>query len=372
MVSAAERLGGNVTTHLTRENVMYQATFFKDQIESTMSMIGESISQPLLTEAELEETKAVIEWEHQKKSEKPKELLLPDLLHEAAFGQRTLGHRLSNPALLQNITRDKVLEFRKTFYDPANIVIAALGYEHDMIVELADKQFGHMPASPNFQLKREKPVFQPTVLSQKADTEFTHIVLGFPSPSFQSQDVFATSVLQMMLGGGDSFSAGGPGKGMYSRFYANILNQVYWVETILADNAAYSDAGLFSIHAAVPRQALNNVLNLVGNELRRITTLPLEEEEVERAKNQLQAALFMNLESALVHVEDVGRQVQMRGVRSSPQTIAESIRKVTGRDVQRALENLLAYDPAVAVYGDTRQLPDIKRFKKQFGIGGKI
>lgn len=30
---------------------------------------------------------------------------------------------------------------------------------------------------------------------------------------------------QVLLGGGDSFSAGGPGKGMYSRLYREVLNR---------------------------------------------------------------------------------------------------------------------------------------------------
>lgn len=38
-------------------------------------------------------------------------------------------------------------------------------------------------------------------------------------------DFVATCVLNMMMGGGGSFSAGGPGKGMYTRLYTNVLNR---------------------------------------------------------------------------------------------------------------------------------------------------
>lgn len=37
-------------------------------------------------------------------------------------------------------------------------------------------------------------------------------------------------VLQLFLGGGSSFSAGGPGKGMYSYMYSTILNNHHWME----------------------------------------------------------------------------------------------------------------------------------------------
>lgn len=37
-------------------------------------------------------------------------------------------------------------------------------------------------------------------------------------------------VLNTMMGGGASFSAGGPGKGMYTRLYQNILNRYGYVQ----------------------------------------------------------------------------------------------------------------------------------------------
>ena len=39
-------------------------------------------------------------------------------------------------------------------------------------------------------------------------------------------------MLQNLLGGGNSFSAGGPGKGMYSRLYREVLNRFHDVETV--------------------------------------------------------------------------------------------------------------------------------------------
>ena len=51
---------------------------------------------------------------------------------------------------------------------------------------------------------------------------------GFHSiaPSHKEQNEFvAACVLNQIFGGGTSFSAGGPGKGLYSRFYTNVLNR---------------------------------------------------------------------------------------------------------------------------------------------------
>ena len=55
--------------------------------------------------------------------------------------------------------------------------------------------------------------------------ELAHLVLGLESCSHHSDDFVTTCVLSTLMGGGGSFSAGGPGKGMYSRLYTNVLNR---------------------------------------------------------------------------------------------------------------------------------------------------
>ena len=52
------------------------------------------------------------------------------------------------------------------------------------------------------------------------------------------------------MGGGGSFSAGGPGKGMYTQLYLNVLTTYHWVYSALAQNHAYSDTGIFCIEGS--------------------------------------------------------------------------------------------------------------------------
>ena len=50
--------------------------------------------------------------------------------------------------------------------------------------------------------------------------ELAHLSIGLESVSHQHPDFIAFCVLNMLMGGGGSFSAGGPGKGMYTRYAA--------------------------------------------------------------------------------------------------------------------------------------------------------
>lgn len=55
--------------------------------------------------------------------------------------------------------------------------------------------------------------------------ELAHVVLALEGVSHKDPDFIPACVLNMMMGGGGSFSAGGPGKGMYTRLYTNVLNR---------------------------------------------------------------------------------------------------------------------------------------------------
>ena len=55
--------------------------------------------------------------------------------------------------------------------------------------------------------------------------ELAHVILALESCGHQDADFIPFAVLNMLMGGGGSFSAGGPGKGMYTRLYLNVLNR---------------------------------------------------------------------------------------------------------------------------------------------------
>ncbi|EPB74371.1 peptidase M16 inactive domain protein [Ancylostoma ceylanicum] len=90
-----------------------------------------------------------------------------------------------------------------------------------------------------------------------------HIALGFEGVGYRDPDFVAFCVLHMLLGGGGSFSAGGPGKGMYTRLYTDVMNRCHWIYGATAYNHSYADAGLFCIHASSDPEQINDVLIII-------------------------------------------------------------------------------------------------------------
>ena len=173
----------------------------------------------------------------------------------------------------------------------------------------------------------------------------SHIHLAFEALPISSEDIYALATLQTLLGGGGSFSAGGPGKGMYSRLYINVLNQHGWVESCVAFNHSYTDSGLFGISASCTPNRVSHMLDAMCRELQNLTLdhgfNALNEAEVIRAKNQLRSSLLMNLESRMVELEDLGRQVQVHGKKVGVKEMCRKIEALTVADLRRVAKEVL-------------------------------
>ena len=174
--------------------------------------------------------------------------------------------------------------------------------------------------------------------------DLTYLHLAFEALPITSEDLYALATLQTLLGGGGSFSAGGPGKGMYSRLYTNVLNQHGWVESCVAFNNSYTDSGLFGISASCSPQRAWQMLDVMCGELQNLTLesgySSLRVEEVNRAKNQLRSSLLMNLESRMVELEDLGRQVQVHGRKVGVREMCAKIDALTVKDLRKVAQQV--------------------------------
>ncbi|KAH8600346.1 peptidase M16 inactive domain-containing protein [Bisporella sp. PMI_857] len=382
MLEALESLGGNIQCASSRESLMYQSATFNSAVPTTVALLAETIREPLITEEEVLLQLDTAAYEIGEIWSKP-DLILPELVHMAAYKDNTLGNPLLCPKeRLGQIDKSVIEAYRKVFYTPERMVIAFAGVEHREAVRLAEQYFGDIPTSELPSLSRTgsetslgstysessdssisssippSPTQQPSKLLSRlpflknistsaplnasvqsmtdlypSSTDIlkpsyytggflslpplpppinpsipplTHIHLAFEALPVSSDDIYALATLQTLLGGGGSFSAGGPGKGMYSRLYTNVLNQHGWVESCIAFNHSYTDSGLFGISASCSPGKVAPMLDVMCRELQALTL-------DSGAKNQLRSSLLMNLESRMVELEDLGRQVQVHG-----------------------------------------------------------
>lgn len=364
MVRDAERLGAATMCTAARESIVYQVDTLKDSVPEAVAMLAQTATAPKFLPWEIESQAPAIQSEvtdlHQSH-----QLLVTELMHPAAYGARSpLGKPLyAKPTTLGHVDGDILAQFVETQFVPSKMVLAAAGYDHDELVKLAVAEFGHLPAVEVPRGAPDKYVGGENRVS--ADEACTHVAIAFEGVGWDSTSLVPLCVLNTMMGGGASFSAGGPGKGMYTRLYQNILNRYPSVEAATVFNAFYNGTGLFGVYGAAPPESMGSLVAAIVDELKKMggTISPTE---LDRAKNQLTSSLLMNLESRPVLFEDIGRQVLIHGHRVGPDQLVKEIAAVTDKDINRVASTLLKTPPSVVVYGDVTSVPRYDIIAKQF------
>jgi processing peptidase subunit alpha len=288
-------------------------------------------------------------------------------LHEAAWFNNTLGRPLyASPSSLSRLSPDMLRSYQRQFFTPKRMVISGVGVGHDELVEYVDKAFSSLPADDS-SLQSEKAQYVGGDRRQhvKLPTEDVHFGLGFETASFHDKDLLAVCVLQQLMGGGGSFSTGGPGKGLYSRLYENMLNRFDWLENATCFTSLFSDSSLFGIYGSTRPEHGENLVAAIIQELLRLKE-GVQHAELARAKAQLKSSVWMHLEQRAVQLEDMGRQVVIYGRVPSAQELCGQIDQVSQADIVRIVTKMLKTPPSVAAYGDIVNIPRYDQIAKLF------
>ncbi|KAL0276278.1 UNVERIFIED_CONTAM: hypothetical protein PYX00_003884 [Menopon gallinae] len=378
-----EKYGGICDSQSSRDVFVYAASADSRGIDTVARILAEVTLRPRVTNEEVNAAKQTVQFELESLLMRPEqEPLLMDMIHAAAYKDNTLGLPKICPAENINIIdRSIILTYLKHHYTPQRMVVAGVGVDHDKLVDCINKYFVDEPPIwadgvaelhdvnlPSKQPAVDHSIAQYTggIVQEECEIplyagpsglpELAHIVIGFEGCSHQNPDFIPICVLNTIMGGGGSFSAGGPGKGMYTRLYTNVLNRYHWMYSATAYNHTYNDTGLFCIHASAPPPYVKEMVQVIVQEMLNMAgaVCPVE---LRRAKTQLQSMLLMNLESRTVVFEDMARQVLATNHRKPAEFFIDAIEKVTEDDIVRVAKKLLRTQPAVAARGDINKLP---------------
>jgi mitochondrial-processing peptidase subunit alpha len=370
IVSELESMGSHVTTSSSREVLVYSAEILRHHVERTMELIAETTQQPQFNADELEDQLRAYSFDYEENSTNP-DLFIPELLHKAAFGDQTMGQSLLiAPEQLQSLSADSLRNYMTERYIGSNMVICGAGVDHDMLVKLADNYFGKVPSiSPSKIVGLDRPIYHggeirvPIPQDKEEKHNKVHVMIGFEAGGFDDPDFYILYTLNSMMGGGTSFSSGGPGKGMYTRLYTRVLNRYGWIDAAETYVSSYKDNGLFGMYAKADPDRLTDLLKIVCGELIEVSK-KVSKEELIRAKNQLKTSIFMNLESRGILFDDIGRQVLLYNKRYTAQELCDLIDSVTMEDLARVTRRILATPPSLVYYASQEQLDSLPEYKQ--------
>jgi len=355
-VHEVEHVGANLVAQAGREEMVYSAEILSGHSSTLLEIMADTLLDPSFMSHEVEEQKAVIRVELED-AKMNSQNLTTEAAHVAAYGNTGLGASLmASEKSLAGLSSETLKAQVAKSLVAGNVVVAASGVEHQAFVADVAQFFGDLPSGAAPTPAAAKYVGGQYAIPADTFDGLAHVTLAFQGPNWHDAELIPMCVLHTLMGGGSSFSAGGPGKGMYSRLYTNVLNKHGWVQNSTAFNSCYSDSGLFGIYGAAEPKYLPNLVQVLAEQLKGMGS-DLSDEELARAKNQTKTSVLMNLESKPIILEDMGKQVLCYGKRIGAAEVCKQIDSVSAADIQKVASQMLKTQLTYAAHGEVHALP---------------
>jgi predicted Zn-dependent peptidase len=163
----------------------------------------------------------------------------------------------------------------------------------------------------------------PKVLVNFKKTDQTHFVLGVRTYDLFSKKNATLSMLGGVLGGG-----------MSSRLFQKLREEMGVGYYVRAYNDAFTDHGFFQVSAGVDNKRIDEVIEAVLEECKKLKKELVSEEELNKVKECLIGNMKLSLESSDDIANFYGGQELLKREIKSAEEKAQEIRKINAKDIK--------------------------------------
>ena len=275
-----------------------------------------------------------------------------DFVQEQAFPNQALGRTILGPAeKVRSFGQEELQGYLKSNYSGENMVVCAVGnIEHKQFVEMVKSRLGGFQAKAHFD--KDVQSYHGGFMSEKRDIEQAHVVLAFSGVKYECETYYPCQIFSTIFGGG-----------MSSRLFREVREKRGLVYSVYSFSNSHTQSGLFGIYAGTTNKELQELMPVIGTEIKKICNDLVSPQELSRAKSQLKASMLMALESSSTTAEILARQMLLYNRIIPIEEMVERIEKVTLQDVRDMAQQIFASKPTYCLVGDIENHPDYEQIQ---------
>ncbi|MFD8998984.1 M16 family metallopeptidase [Streptomyces abikoensis] len=346
--AAIDAVGGEMNAFTAKEYTCYYARVLDTDLPLAIDVVCDMLTGSLIDPADVDAERGVILEEIAMTEDDPGDCV-HDLFAHTMLGDTPLGRPvLGTVDTINALTRDQISRFYKKHYDPTHLVVAAAGnVDHAKVVRQVRAAFEKagalgrtdaVPMAPRTGTKAIRTAGRVEVLGRR--TEQAHVVLGMPGLSRTDERRWALGVLNTALGGG-----------MSSRLFQEVREKRGLAYSVYSYTSGFADCGLFGVYAGCRPSQVHDVLRICRDELHKVATEGLTDEEIGRAIGQLSGSTVLGLEDTGALMNRIGKSELCWGDQMSVSDMLARIAAVTPDEIREVARDVLGQRPSLSVIG---------------------
>ncbi len=332
-----DRYGAQYNAYTGKDLTGYYVKISNEHVDVAVDLLHDMLFHSHFKKEELDRERGVIIEEIKMYEENPM-MHIEDLLEDAMFEGSTLGREIAGtPESIRNMDREELIAYRDAHYRPEEMVVVVAGNIPQDTENLLEQTFGAVPsgkeAPPDFEKFPGIPDRDvPRVKRQKKELEQIQIAIGFPTVGRGHKDIPAIKLLANILGGV-----------MSSRLFIEVREKRGLCYFVRASSDAYDDVGTFVVRSGLDAKRLDQALETILEELKKVTIEGVTDQELSYAKDNIEGAMNLSLENSSTLAEFVGRQELFLRDVESPEEYLKRFEAVTLEDVHRVAKEVLNF-----------------------------
>jgi predicted Zn-dependent peptidase len=347
--SAIDAVGGEMNAFTAKEYTCYYARVLDEDLPLAIEVITDMVTSSLIKPEDVDSERGVILEEIAMNDDDPSDAV-HDAFAAALLGDSPLGRPvLGTVGSINSLARDTIADYYQRRYVPRNVVVTAAGnLDHDTVVKQVHAAYtaaGALgdrtarPASARIGGPEASTKTGLHVVNRK--TEQANVVLGVPGMARTDDRRFILGVLNAALGGG-----------MSSRLFQEVREKRGLAYSVYSFVSHYADLGMFGVYAGCLPTKVDQVLEICREELDKVATHGLSEEELARGIGQLRGSVVLGLEDTGSRMTRIGKAELVYDELLSVDDVLGRISSVTGEQVRQVAAELIdGRKPTLAVVG---------------------
>jgi predicted Zn-dependent peptidase len=289
-----ENNGGNHNGQTDKDHTIYFEQVPSNQLDMVMFLEADRMRSPAITKETVDNQREAVKEERRLRVDNQPYGRTSEIIAELAFENFANKHSIiGSMADLDAASLEDFAAFFKTYYAPNNAVLAIAGdVDEKAVLEKVRKYFESIPSGPpppklDSGEPPQKEERRTTVQDPLA--RLTLVDTAYQVPGGLNPDMDALSALASVMGAGRS-----------SRLYDSLVRQQQVAVQVYAGVQQSKGPGLFYLEAmAAPGKDPAEVEKAMYAEVEKVQKGPIQEWELDKARNAARRSLVGNLRSSL-------------------------------------------------------------------------
>ncbi len=335
-----DNIGGYFNAYISKENTVYYTKILSKHTRQALGILADILQNSVFSEKDIKKELSVISQEIAGVKDCPDDLVFENF-YELAYQNHPLGRSILG-------TYDNIAKFDKSafqsymnkHYSTENIYISMAGnIDHSDAIKMAEDLFTSF--SKNSTRTKETAKYSGGFRVIPKHLEQTTIALGFESVSYQNlEEFYYAQILSIILGGGLS-----------SRLFQTVRENLGLAYSIGSGINAFYDSGIFSIYAASDHKNVPLMIEKIIEEIHKIK-LSITQEELTRAKSQIESSIYMAEEKSEYKSEEIGKNFALFGKYFPAKEVIHIINSTQIKNLEQSAIKIFQSKPTLSVVGD--------------------